>query len=87
MLADLQTDYKREGEKLLENIKRLCAEQGINIRQLEEKAGVAYGTIGRWGKGGKLFPSIEKVKKVADALGVTMDEIYREEAEDGISED
>ena len=64
---------------MLENIKRLCGEQGLTIQKLEEKSGIAVGTIGRWGAGGKLMPSVDKVKRVADTLGVTVDELLREE--------
>ncbi len=65
---------------MLENIKRLCAAQGLTVQQLEVKAEIASGTIGRWGREGKLMPSVDKVKRVADALGVTVDELLREEA-------
>lgn len=64
---------------MLENIKRLCAEQDITIQQLELRASIAVGTIGRWGKDGKLQPAVDKVKRVADVLGVTVDELLREE--------
>ena len=69
---------------MLENIKRLCAEQGITIQQLEDKANIAAGTVGRWGKGGKLLPSVDKAKRVADALGVTVDELLRDDCDDTI---
>lgn len=61
-----------------ENIKRLCAERGLTIQKLEDEAGIASGTIGRWGRDGKLIPSVDKVKKVADALGVTVDELLKD---------
>lgn len=64
---------------MLENIKRLCDAQGFTIQQLEAKAGVANGTIGRWGRDGKKIPSVYKVKKVADVLGVTVDELLKED--------
>lgn len=62
---------------MLENIKRYCADQGLTIQQLEEKAQIAAGTIGRWGKDGKLMPSVDKVKRVADVLGTTVDELLK----------
>lgn len=62
---------------MLENIKRCCAAQGLTIQQLEEKAQIAAGTIGRWGKDGKLMPSVDKVKRVADVLGTTVDELLK----------
>lgn len=65
---------------MVENIKRLCSAQGLTIQQLEAKAGIPAGTIGRWGKDGKYMPAVDKVKKAADVLGVTVDELLREEA-------
>ena len=62
---------------MLENIKRCCEAQGLTIQQLEEKAQIAAGTIGRWGKDGKLMPSVDKVKRVADVLGTTVDELLK----------
>ena len=67
---------------MVENIKRLCAEQGLTVQQLEVKAEVAAGTVGRWGKDGKFSPSVDKVKRVADVLGVTVDELLREAEHD-----
>jgi transcriptional regulator with XRE-family HTH domain len=67
---------------LLANIKRLCTDQGLTIQQLEDKAQIAAGTIGRWGRDGKLMPSVDKVKRVADTLGVTVDELLKEEDDD-----
>jgi len=69
---------------LLANIKRLCISQGLTIQQLEDKAQISAGTIGRWGRDGKLMPSVDKVKRVADVLGVTVDELLREEAADAV---
>lgn len=64
---------------MLANIKRLCTVQGLTIQQLEERAQISAGTIGRWGRDGKLMPSVDKVKRVADTLGVTVDELLKEE--------
>ena len=63
---------------MLENIKQYCEAQGLTIQQLEEKANIAAGTIGRWGKDGRLMPSVDKVKRVADVLGTTVDELLKE---------
>lgn len=63
---------------MIENIKRLCSAKGMTIQQLEERANVTAGTVGRWGKGDKFMPSVDKVKRVADALEVTVDELLKE---------
>lgn len=60
---------------IYERIKALCDERGIPIYQLEEKAGVANGTIGAWRSAD---PKASTLKKVADALGVTVDELIKE---------
>ena len=56
---------------LLENIKRLCREKHITIADLEKGAGLSENAIFRWNK---VTPGIDKVKKVADTLEVTVDE-------------
>lgn len=62
---------------MVRNIKRLCAAQGISVRQLEIALGYTNGIIGRWDTN---RPSIDRVKTVADFFGVTVDELIREEA-------
>lgn len=68
---------------MLEKIKELCKAKGLSLRQLEQEAGIALNTITRWGEN---VPSVDKAKKVADALGVTLDELMREEGEDGTAD-
>ena len=55
---------------LVERIRRLCAEHDISVRQLELATGLTERTIGRWDVS---TPSVDKVKKVADYFGVTVD--------------
>ena len=55
---------------MLERIKGLCNRKGISIRQLERETGLADRTIGRWDTN---MPSIDRVKKVAEYFGVTVD--------------
>ena len=59
---------------IYERIKALCDERGIPIYQLEAKAGVSNGTIGAWRSAD---PKASTLKKVADALGVTVDELIK----------
>ena len=59
-----------DGKVLLERIKGLCARKEISIRQLERETGLADRTIGRWDTN---MPSIDRVKKVAEYFGVTVD--------------
>ena len=55
---------------MLERIKNLCYRKEISIRQLERETGLADRTIGRWDTN---MPSIDRVKKVAEDFGVTVD--------------
>ena len=55
---------------MLERIKTLCYRKEISIRQLERETGLADRTIGRWDTN---MPSIDRVKKVAEYFGVTVD--------------
>lgn len=55
---------------ILKNIKSLCEQQGINIATLERNLGFGNATIRGWEKSS---PTAEKLKKVADFFGVTMD--------------
>lgn len=55
---------------LYERIKELAAQKHISIRQLEEKLGIANGTIRQWGRKN---PGVNNVKLVADYFHVTVD--------------
>lgn len=57
---------------IYETIKTLCEEKGLTIKALEEKAGVANGVVGKWRKN---TPQVDTAQKIADVLGVTIDEL------------
>ena len=61
---------------LLEKIRKLCVENQMTINALENRIGVSHGTIARWGS---FFPRADRLKAAADVLGVTVDELLREE--------
>lgn len=63
---------------MLENIKAICKQRGLSIQQLEQNAGLAANTIYRWKEN---IPSVDKVKRVADVLGVTVDDLLKEDKE------
>lgn len=65
---------------LYRKIKRLCKEQGINVRQLEIQAGINEGTICKWNDS---MPSAERLHKVATILGTTVEEIFAMSEEEG----
>lgn len=57
---------------LYENIKRECSIKGISINQVEKELGFARSSFSKWEKHS---PSVASIKKVADYLGVTIDEL------------
>lgn len=69
---------------MVEIIRKLCNEKGTNIRKLEQSVGFGNGTIARWDKNS---PSVDKVQKVADALGVSISVILDGEDQDAETRD
>lgn len=63
---------------ITEKIKELAKAQRLSIRQIEIAAGLSNGAIARWSE---KSPSIDKVYRVANVLGCTVDDLIREDAE------
>ena len=59
---------------LYEKIKNKAKERGIPIYKIEENCGFAQGSMCKWNE---ISPSWDKVKKVADCLEVTVDELIK----------
>ena len=57
-----------------ENIKRLCKEKGTSMYKVERELGIGNGTIGKWGKNGRV-PNYDTLLSVASHLGVTVSEL------------
>ena len=57
---------------LYDNVKSICEEKGIPISKLEDDLQFPRSYICKWNKN---EPGIRKVQKVADYLGVTIDEL------------
>ena len=57
---------------ILSNIVFLCQKAGISIAKLEKETGIGNGTIGRWDKSS---PTVDKVKRVAEYFGMSVDEL------------
>ncbi|MGO4787006.1 helix-turn-helix domain-containing protein [Paenibacillus sp. 2KB_20] len=65
------------GLKIEGNIQNLLNEKGWTIYQLGKESGVSLTVL--YGLGSKKQgPKIETLVKIADALGVTLDELVRE---------
>ncbi len=63
-----------EESKLLKNIRNISKKKKIPLYVIEEKAGIAKGSISKWND---VIPSIEKVSKVAEVLGVTVNTLLK----------
>lgn len=61
---------------IISNIRAICEKRGITIQRLEKETGIGNGSVARWGTSS---PRVENLKKVADYLSVTVDELLKEE--------
>ncbi|MEE1496488.1 MAG: helix-turn-helix transcriptional regulator [Clostridium sp.] len=59
---------------LFDNVRALCNERNIAISKLEDDLGFPRSYIYKWNKN---EPGIRKVQKVADYLGVTIEELLK----------
>ena len=60
---------------MLSKIKIVAKQKGIPLYVLEEEAGLARGSISKWDK---VSPTARSLKKVADLLSVTVDELLND---------
>lgn len=59
-----------------DNICRFAEKRNISITDLEKKASIGNGTIGKWKNG--VSPSLDKLKAVADVLNVKVATLLKE---------
>lgn len=57
-------------DKLVDTIKSLCKKQGKTFAEIEENCGLGERSIYKWDIN---IPSVDRVKKVAEYLGVTVE--------------
>ena len=69
---------------LNENIKRLRKEKGLTQKGLAEKIGVSTAFISQV-ENGISKPSDDNLKKIADVLGVTVNELEKEKSSSPVS--
>ena len=67
----------KEMSTIAKNIKKYRAKQGISQDKLSKIAGITLHTITKIESGATPDPRIETVKKIADALGVSIDDLMR----------
>ena len=68
---------KKEKSKIGENIKRLRLKSGMSQDALSKKANLAFYTLSKIEAGSTPNPTIDTVKKIADALGISLDELMK----------
>lgn len=66
-------------EELVKNIKKICAYKGVSIRDMEQALEFSPGLISRWTR---MSPSVEKVIKVAEFLGVSLNALVSGQTEE-----
>ena len=59
------------------NIKKYRQKLGISQDALSKKANLAFHTIAKIESGATPNPTIETVKKIADALGILLDDLMK----------
>ena len=62
---------------MYQRIKEMAKAKGLSIKALERAAGLRNGAISKWN--GTRGPTISSLKPVANVLGVTVDELIKEE--------
>ena len=67
----------KQGSTIVENIKKYRKCTGIFQDVLSKKANLAFHTIAKIEAGVTPNPTIETVKKIADALGVSLDDLMK----------
>ncbi len=67
----------KQESKIGKNIKKYRKKLGISQDILSKRADLAYHTIAKIEAGSTPDPRIETVKKIADALGITLDDLMK----------
>lgn len=57
-------------------------EKKISLRQLEELSGISKSTLDNY-ENGNTFPDMNQMEKLAEALGVYIDDLYESERKKG----
>lgn len=60
---------------LYDNVRVLCKEKGIPVSKIEEELGFPRSYICKWNEN---EPGVRKVQKVADYLGVPIEDLLKE---------
>ena len=71
---------------LKRNLETIIKQKCLNITELERKAGLKKNNIYNITRGLSKNPSIETIQRIADALGITLKELYKEDFSEEKSE-
>jgi len=63
---------------LIDKIRQLAKERGLTIAQVERECDIGRKSIYNWDSNS---PSVNKVKRVADFFGITVDELLKKEGD------
>jgi transcriptional regulator with XRE-family HTH domain len=75
---EVLANARREAALIGRNVRVARAQQGISRRMLARRAKVEPQTIDKLERGESTFPSVYVVRRVAGALGLTIDKLIRE---------
>lgn len=67
----------KQGSKIGSNVKKYRNKLGISQDALSKKANLAFHTVAKIEAGSTPNPTIDTVKKLADALGVSLDDLVK----------
>jgi len=67
----------KQGSKIGSNVKKYRNKLGISQDALSKKANLAFHTVAKIEAGSTPNPTIDTVKKLADALGVSLDDLMK----------
>ena len=62
-------------EKIYKNVSELAKQKNLSIMEIEKKANLSNGTVGKWRES---IPKISSVEAVARVLKVSVDRLLRE---------
>lgn len=64
---------------IYQTIKKIADTKGLSIYRIERDCQLSNGIIGKWGKTANQKPSVDNLKKVADYLEVSMEDLLEKE--------
>ncbi len=67
---------------MYKNFEELCKEKGVKPVEVSRETGVSTATLSSW-KTGRYIPKTDKLQKIADYFGVTLERLTQVEPTDG----